>query len=233
MRRTRIALLIPLLLVASLLAGQDLSVTLEVGSTERASAPRPLGDQLLFTYDFGPDAHDGRIHSVEIAFEHEAFSTLHAFRRNENEIYVFLYDVPPELDEIRYRLVVDGIWTTDPANPDVVRDRWGVRLSQTMIPRAERTSTETPIVHADGTVEFVVTAGEGSHVVVAGTFNGWDPFMTRLHEVSPGRFSRRLRLGSGEHLYYYIVDGLRLPDPGNSERKWHTSGTVVSVVSLP
>ena len=68
---------------------------------------------------------------------------------------------------------------------------------------------------------------------VRGSFNGWDPFMTPLRETSPGVFSRRLRLGTGEHLYYYVVDGLRLPDPGNNERKWHRTGLVVSVVSLP
>lgn len=207
-------------------------MTLEVGSVERASAPRFLGDHLLFTYAFGPGRHDGRIHSVEIAFAHENFSALYAFERNTNDVYVLLYDVPPELEEVRYRLVVDGIWTTDPNNPDRVVDRWGVALSRTTVPRVERTLTRVPVTYPDGTVEFVVTAPPGSSVSVVGSFNGWDPFMTPLREVEPGRFSRRLRLGTGEHLYYYVVDGLRLPDPRNDRRRWHTSGLVVSVVSL-
>lgn len=232
MRGKRIPLIAIALLLASAAGAQDLGVTLEVGSVERASAPRFLGDQLLFTYAFGPDRHDGRVHSVEIAFEHEDFSTLHAFERNTNDVYVLLYDVPPELEEVRYRLVVDGIWTTDPNNPDRVVDRWGVALSRTTVPRVERTLTEAPVTYPDGTVEFVVTAPPGSSVSVVGSFNGWDPFMTPLREVEPGRFSRRLRLGTGEHLYYYVVDGLRLPDPRNDRRRWHTSGFVVSVVSL-
>lgn len=233
MSAKRIALLVIGISLVTAVGAQDVSVVLEAASVERASAPRMLGDHLLFTYDFGPDRHDGRIHSVEIAFAHDDFSTRYSFDRNDNDIYVFLYDVPPGITEIRYRLVVDGIWTTDPTNPITVEDRWGVALSRTTIPRAERSITETPIVHPDGTVEFVVTAAPGSRVSIAGSFNGWDPFMTPLRETSPGRFSRRLRLGSGEHLYYYVVDGLRLPDPLNSERKWHTSGAVVSVVSLP
>jgi len=236
MSRTRpivLLILLPLLLVAVALPGQDLSVRLEVGNLERASAPRPVGDALVFSYAFGPDRHDGRVHSVEIAFAHEEFRTLYAFERNENDIYVLIYEPPEGLAEIRYRLIVDGIWTTDPSNPDLVADRWGVRLSRTTVSRVPRTLTETPIVHADGTVEFVVQAREGSRVSVVGTFNGWDPFMTPLRETSPGVFSRRLRLGTGEHLYYYVVDGLRLPDPGNNERKWHRTGLVVSVVSLP
>ena len=233
MSRKRTFFLTVSLLIASLVSAQELSVVLEVGSVARASTPRPIGDRILFTYEFGPDRHDGRIHSVEIAFAHDEFSTLHAYRRNENDIYVLLYEPPPDATELRYRLVVNGIWTTDPSSPDSVTDRWGVRLSRTTIPAVERMPTGAPVVHADGTVEFFVTAPEGSRVTVAGSFNGWDPFMTSLHEVAPGRFSRRLRLGSGEHLYYYVVDGLRLPDPGNDQRKYHRTGMAVSVVSLP
>lgn len=232
MWRKRIPLIAIALLLALAAGAQDLGVTLEAGSLEQASAPRFLGDHLLFSYTFASDRHDGRVHSVEIAFAHEDFSRLYAFERNENDVYVFLYDVPRELDEVRYRLVVDGIWTTDPRNPDRVVDRWGVDLSRTAVPRVERTATRAPITHPDGTVEFVVTAPEGASVAVVGSFNGWDPFMTPLREVEPGRFSRRLRLGSGEHLYYYVVDGLRIPDPRNERRRWHTSGLVVSVVSL-
>lgn len=233
MSRKRIAFFSTILLVASGLMAQDLSVILEVGSLEQASAPRMMGDRLLFSYDFGPGRHDGRVHSVEVAFSHDNFGSLHAFERNENDIYVLLYEPPEGIEVIEYRLIVNGIWMTDPSNPDFVTDRWGVRLSQTTLPRVERRLTETPVVHGDGTVEFVVAAPEGSRVSVVGSFNGWDPFMTPLHESAPGEFTRRVRLGPGEHLYYYIVDGLRLPDPRNSERKWHKTGLAVSVVSLP
>lgn len=221
------------MLLAVSLPAQDLGTALDVGAMARASAPSVRGDFLILSYDFGPGSHEGRIHTVAAAFAHEEFSTLHPFARNDQNVYVLLYPLSRDLGEVRYRLVVDGIWTTDPQNPDTVEDRWGVRLSRTVVRRPVRPPTETPVLHPDGTVEFVLTASPGSHVTVAGSFNGWDPFMTPLREIAPGRFSRRLRLGMGEHLYYYVVDGLRLPDPDNSERRWHTSGRIVSVVSLP
>jgi hypothetical protein len=232
MSSKRTALLAIVLLLTFSAAAQDLNVDLEVGSVSRASAPRMLGDRLLFTYEFGPGRHNGRINTVAVAFEHEEFSRVHPFKRNDNDIYVLLIDVPQDVDELHYRLVVNGIWTTDPSNPDSVVDRWGVELSRTVVPRPERTLTEAPIAHDDGTVEFIVTAAPGARVALVGSFNGWDPFMTPLREVEPGVFSRRLRLGRGEHLYYYVVDGLRIPDPLNERRKWHTSGLVVSVVRL-
>jgi len=233
MSRKRIAFVSIILLSATVLGAQDLSVILEVGSLDGASAPRMMGDRVLFSYDFGAGRHDGRVHSVAVAFAHDDFDTLHAFERNENDIYVLLYEPPEGLEVIEYRLIVDGIWMIDPSNPEFVTDRWGVRLSQTTLPRVERRLTETPVVHEDGTVEFVVNAPQGSRVSVVGSFNGWDPYMTPLRESAPGEFTRRVRLGPGEHLYYYIVDGLRLPDPRNSERKWHKTGLAVSVVSLP
>lgn len=233
MNGKQVTLLTAGLLLALALPAQELSVILEAGSVARASAPRMLGDRLLFTYDFGSGRHDGRVHSVEVAFAHENFSRRYSLQRNEHDIYVLLYEPPPDEQELRYRYVVNGAWTVDPANPDFVEDRWGVRLSRTLVPRVDRPPTRTPIVHEDGTVEFVVTAREGARVSVVGSFNGWDPYMTPLTEVQPGRFVRRLRLGSGQHLYYYVVDGLRLPDPGNDERRWHLSGRVVNVVSLP
>jgi hypothetical protein len=227
------ALLATGLLLVTTLPAQDLSTILEAGGIDRASAPRLVGDRLLFSYDFGPGRHDGRVHSVEVAFGHENYSRRHIFRRNENDIYIFLYAVPQGAETLYYRLIVNGIWMADPANPDGIVDRWGVRISRTVVPGGARTASHAPIVHDDGTVEFMVTAPAGSRVVVVGTFNGWDPYMTPLQETEPGRFSRRIRLGSGEHLYYYVVNGLRLPDPQNNDRKWHTSGLVVSVLSLP
>lgn len=232
MSRKRTALFLVVSLLALPALAQDLNVVLEVGSVDDASAPRILGDRLLFTYDFGREREGGRINTVEIAFAHDDFSRLYSFQRNDNDVYVFLYDPPPGLTELRYRIVVNGIWTTDPRNPDRVVDRWGVALSRTMMPTLDRALTQAPLRYPDGTVEFFVTAQPGSSVAVVGTFNGWDPFMTPLREVAPGEFSRRLRLGTGEHLYYYVVDGLRIPDPLNERRRWHTSGLVVSVVSL-
>lgn len=209
---------------------------LEVGSLETASAPQIIGDRLVFSYTFrdGPELRGtNRVHSVEIAFAHENYSILRPFARNEQDVYVYLHPLEPGREEYRYRLVVDGIWIADPLNPDRIRDRWGVTVSRTTISLPERTALATPIVRAANDVEFVLRAPEGSRVNVVGSFNGWDPFMTELRESEPGIYSRRLRLGPGEHLYYYVVDGLRLPDPQNSERRWHVSGMTVSVLSLP
>ena len=229
-RRSR--LVIALVFFSQILAAQSLTVSLEIAGIERSGPPRLLGGQMLFTYEFADD-RPGRIHTVAVAFAHDEFQTIHQFSRNDQGIYVLLVDLPANVSEARYRLIVDGIWTTDPHAPGEIRDRWGVRLSTTPVPSRERRPIDTPIVVADGIVEFTLTAAAGSRVAIVGSFNGWDPFLTPMHEERPGRFVRRVRLPPGEHLYYFSVDGQRVPDPTNRDRRHHLAGATVSVVELP
>jgi hypothetical protein len=228
-------LLLVLVLAAAgtqdMLATQDVDTILELDILTDAEPPRLLGDQLLLTYAFDDATPGERIHTVQAAFSHEGFGILHAFMRNQNGVFVLLMDTPPERDDIVYRLIVDGIWTTDPSNPHTVVDRWGVELSQLSLERPVRRRA-VPLVHENGEVEFVLQTSPNSRVTVVGSFNGWDPFMTPLMETKPGVYRTRLRIGSGEHFYYYYVDGLRLADPENEDRRWHVSGQAVSVVTV-
>lgn len=212
---------------------ENIDVALELSGLDEAGPPRMLAGGVLLTYDFGRGAGDRRIHTVQAAFAHEDFSELHYFLKNENGIHLLHTELPPEVRTLRYRLVVDGIWTVDPENPSVVTDRWGVSLSQFEVPVDPFARQRLPIVMDDGTVEFRIRAPGASRVAIAGSFNGWDPFMTPLFETSSGVFSRTLRLPPGQHLYYFAVDGVRVADPENEEQRWHRDGQPVSVVELP
>ena len=224
-----LAALTPLALAQNMLSGQDLSVVLELGALTEASPPRILGGRLLLTYDFDTDPASGRVHTVQAAFSHEDFSALYPFMRNENGVFLLLTDIPETSEPLTYRLIVDGTWTTDPNNTRRSLDRWGVPLSEIIV-RPPAPGSRIPVVHGGGEVEFILRAAPNSRVSVAGSFNAWDPFMTPLFEIEPGVYRRRVRVGAGEHFYYYVVDGLRLPDPENDERRWNRSGHQVSVL---
>jgi 1,4-alpha-glucan branching enzyme len=120
----------------------------------------------------------------------------------------------------------------DPNNDVRVQDRWGVRVSRLELPAARR-PTSYPVVRDDDVVEFRFLAETGKTVTIVGSFNGWDPFMTRMTESETGVYTRRLRLAPGTHRYYFMVDGVRIPDPQNEEQQWNTDGKIVSVVQLP
>jgi hypothetical protein len=230
---TRKRILVILSLSVSLCAyAVDSEASLNAALASHASAPQVYESSVLFTYSFG-DNRPGRVHSVQIAFSHESYHAIHHFERNDNGIYVFIYPLGEDLESLTYRLVVDGIWTTDPYNAGVTTDRWGVALSTLEIPQVERAPATVPIVDSDGQVEFRVSAPPGSTVALVGSFNGWDPYMTPMAEESPGSFVRQLRLGPGEHLYYYLINGARYPDMLNPLIRRHSSGMVVSAVVIP
>ncbi len=212
---------------------QNPNLALEAGGLREAEPPRLFGGSILFSYRFPGPAKEGQIHTVQAAFEHETYSQLYPFGLNDNGVYILIIATPPHVSAFRYRLVVDGIWTVDPHAPSEVTDRWGVRISEFQVPIARTGRVEYPAVSSGGFVEFRIPAESGQSVALVGSFNGWDPFMTPMAEIQPGLYSRTVRLTEGEHLYYFMIDGLRLPDPNNASRRWNVNGMAVSVVQLP
>jgi hypothetical protein len=227
----RLATLTAALMLTGTLFALDTNLTIEAASLQAAGPPQLRGNAVLFSYSFGEMPDSRRIHTVQAAFAHENYSRLHPFAENDRGIFVLILETPPGVTELRYRLIVDGLWTADPNNDSYVADRWGVRVSEFKLP-AIRPQSSYPIV-SDGSVEFRLLAGRGQQVSVVGSFNGWDPFMTQMQEIEPGVYTRRLRLAPGTYRYYFQVNGARIPDPENDQQQWNTSGMIVSVVRLP
>ncbi|MDR1325894.1 MAG: hypothetical protein LBK00_07665 [Treponema sp.] len=113
-------------------------------SIERPGAPRLFEDGVIFT---APSSY----RHVGIAFAHEGFSTVYWFRRlmtpdpdaepqktgalyRDSGILFHAYTVPAEVVELEYRLVIDGLWTIDPANPHYRIDNAGLSRSLVSIP---------------------------------------------------------------------------------------------------
>lgn len=215
------------------LYADDPGIILAAAGLREAHGPQLFRDSFLFSYQFTQPPRDGQIHTVGAAFEHEAYSRFHQFQVNEHGIYVLTLTRDPGLSVLRYRLIVDGVWTTDPNAPSELVDRWGVHLSVFTVPQAASAPTRYPAILPDGRVEFRFVTEPGKSVAIVGSFNGWDPFMTRMTETSPGTYTRDIRLTKGEHAYYFMVDGRRYADPANDLQKWQPDGTAVSVVQLP
>ena len=229
---------VALLLITTIAGAESVDMLLRAGGLTTAGPPILIGNEILLSYEFARDNREGSdqrgaVHAVQAAFSHEQFGTLHTFKRNQNGIYVLSIPKARDTNEITYRIVVDGIWTTDPVNPDSIADAWGVRVSRYVIPAVPARTAESPIIYGDGTVEFALMAKSGQTVTIVGSFNGWDPYMTQMEELPSGVYKRRLRLPPGEHFYYFMVNGLRLADPMNKHRGLHGNGLVISFVELP
>lgn len=190
---------------------------------------------------------------VGIAFAHEDFSEVYWFRKlmvpqesndmevrrsggpavgfGDSGILFHTLNVPLDVSEISYRLIIDGLWTTDPNNPNKKMDLYsGLEYSVVTVPPVKR--IEKTEQDSSGNVTFRFTAPPGETVTLAGSFNSWDPFMYRMRETAPGSYSLTLYLPAGLHRYVFYHRGQRLLDPINDQKSYTREGLGASEIRV-
>ena len=230
MKKRNYFILAIIFLVSSLFAVEtSADLHLKIMGTRTASAPHIFEGSIFFTQKPAQP-----VRYVGIDFAHENFREVHLFQRNEKGVLFFLYPVPEKLRYIDYRIIIDGLWSTDPVNPLIFRDSAGIAISRFEFPpSATEERVKSPLIDpSTGSVEFNVKAPEGRNIFLAGRFNGWDPYMHPLKEVRPGLYSLRIRLLPGTYRYYFFSDGNRLLDPLNPERGADYEGYSVSILRV-
>lgn len=214
---------------ASSLAVEDFAVHMSIMGLYESSPPIVVSDHLIFSYQ--PPAHDHLPRYVAASFEHQDFTRLHVFSRNQHGVFVLAIPVPDDKERIVYRLRVDGVWLADPKAEQQIHDTAGRRLSTVKIPPRPESTYRVPAVDDSGRLELQFRGEPNQSVFVSGTFNNWDPFMNPMREISPGEYKTTLRVNpEHEHFYVFFVNGRRMIDPGNPETAYSTRDQRVSAV---
>ncbi len=193
---------------------------------DTAQPPRLIDDVLLLSY-----RPDRPTRFVGARFAHESWKVLHTYVVNEKGIFVLEYPWPEGATEIHYRIQVDGLWMTDPANPVVDTDAAGNEFSVFTVDKAPAQRLESPRKESDGSFTFIFTGLPGHRVALEGDFNNWDPFMDTLQESSPGLYTVTLRVPPGRHWYVFYSDGIRILDRLNGNTGVDPDGRAVSYFS--
>ena len=82
-------------------------------------------------------------------------------------------------------------------------------------------------------VEFQLVAETGSTVLLAGTFNNWDPQANPMTDNSDsGRHTATLRLPPGRHEYKFVVNGEWRVDPNCPDWVLNDQGSLNSVITV-
>jgi hypothetical protein len=206
-------------------------------------APEIVDDMIIFTAS-------SSLRRVGIAFADEGFAKVHWFRQllavrdpaeiprtekkpspyQDSGIIFHIYQIPEEATEIEYRLIVNGLWTTDPANPHTRRDASG--LSRSVISLPPKEMIHNPLKGPPGSLSFAFKGPPGETVTVAGSFNGWDPFMYELREGSAGNYSINIPLPPGKYQYVFFHRGQRYLDPYNHSRIYAKDGKAASEIVI-
>ena len=203
--------------------------------------PQIYEDEVIFTAS-------SSYNRVGISFAHEGYAKVYWFKRlltpkDHSELFIngkyqssidpnrdsgimFHHQlIPEDLKNMDYRMVIDGLWTTDPLNPLTVTGSSGIAESR--VPLPERSKFSLNQVPKPGTYRFLYRAPPGEIITVGGNFNNWDPFMYVLSESSPGLYTLTLSLPPGTFQYVFFHRGEQIPDQA-ARRLYTRDGRIVS-----
>ncbi len=199
-----------------------------VTTITQVGVPYISGDYLIFT-----QKSDARY--VGIAFDFENFGTIHPFmKRNtyddddkvESSFYFYMLKLTKTMKDIKYRVVIDGLWTLDPENSAKVYDRTtGLTLSYFDATRNLPPATE---ILDNGRVHFVYQGAAGQQIRVGGSFTNWDSWIYEMQEVKPGLYEFQLTLPPGVYEYAYFSGVTTIVDTTNPDRCFTSDGKKAS-----
>ena len=228
----------------------DIAIYLSEMSTARA--PHIIADKVVFSY---ADSYQNT-NVVAVSFAHEQYVESRYMIKNTHGIFfvlVPLSEFPHEIEEVRYLYIIDGIWMFDPSNALYGQDFAQKKYSIFTLPDNIR-GTISP--HIDGqTVEFVfrpnnrdivrmsgidgrtyaVENNTQYSVFLAGSFNGWSPFIQPLERIEEGGeryFWTSLLVSRGIHRYYFVVNGTPILDPLNPQIVTESDGRHTSLFEI-
>jgi hypothetical protein len=203
-----------------------------VESLTGVSAPFVNGNFIVFT---APNT----ARFVGIVFDFEHYKTIHPFRlhklidadgKTKDSWFFYLLDRPRNMQSLSYRLVVDGLWTTDPTNSDTFYDTSaGILLSRFNINVVDPPITE---VESDNLTKFVCNAPSGEKIRLGGTFTNWDSWIYEMAEVAPGRYEISIPLPQGTYYYNYYHGITPFTDSTNPLKGYTSDGRIASRIEI-
>ena len=199
----------------------DTFLHLKIVELDHADEPEFYGKYIIFT--FKPATP---VRFVAAIFDHEGYNIRHIYQLNDNGIYFLLYPVPGNIQELKYRLVVDGLIMKDPSNPVTEQDILGIDYSLCKMTKV--IEIRNPKKGENGEVYFVYKSRPGRVISLVGTFNDWDPYLHVLKEAPSGYYFITLRVAPGRYFYYFLVDGEKILDLNNPDVGVTAGGDTVS-----
>ncbi len=203
-----------------------------VTSVRGVQAPIISDEYIIFTAD-------SSARNVCITFDFENYRQLHAFSLRKTydwegeetgSWYFYVLRIPDKTQKISYKLIIDGLWTIDPVNPNSLYDEEnGIQLSYVDIPQKDEKITECI---PNGFTKFVCESEPGQKIRLGGSFTNWDSWIYEMKEVEPGKYEICLPLPAGTYYYAYFTGLKRFIDVTNPHKAYTSDGKMASLITI-
>lgn len=199
---------------------------------DKPGAPVVTDDYIIFTADT-------KHRFVGIAFDFEEYKVIHPFQiltqkddeENVSRKHMFyVYKRQHKFTSLKYRLVFDGLWTTDPLNPQKEYDS-NVNLYFSKLDNLGSINVYTDSPKNDF-AHFIYKGDSGQKVNLAGTFTNWDPWIYEMKETSPGLYELELPLPAGKYYYTYYIGLTPVLDTTNPAKIYTKDGRSANIITV-
>lgn len=96
-----------------------------------------------------------------------------------------------------------------------------------------KTSGAKSVAARSNRVSLELVKPDAKSVLVAGSFNEWQPEKSPLRPAGNGRWTSELTMNPGRYEYLFVVDGQWLADPNAKEAVQNPFGGTNSVLVVP
>lgn len=220
------------LFAAEAIAYESFELDSLIRNIDSPGAPLVSEDYIIFTSDYHHNF-------VGIAFDFENYQVIHPFQlltstdmdgKVSPKHLFYCYERQHKFTTIKYRLIIDGLWTTDPLNPNIIYDE-NVNLNFSVITDSGSVKKFTEQTK-NNNVHFIYKGEKGLHLTLAGSFTNWDPWIYEMKETEPGLYELDLPLPQGKYYYNYYIGLLPVLDNTNPEKVYTLDGRTASVIEV-
>jgi len=185
-----------------------------------------LSRGVLFTFK------DRGAREVRIAGNFSRWNTA-PMKRSKNGVWYYFFQRENREGPLKYKFIVDGIWTVDYENPLREDDMAGSYLSVFNPSHLSVGPMITLRQPGDGSIEFRLYNPRAKFISVIGDFNNWNPEHDILKKSEKGTWHLMKRIPPGTYRYSYFIDGHWTPDIYNSNSASDDSGEICSLLIIP
>lgn len=168
---------------------------------------------------------------VSIAGDFSNWKPVKMTRNSQGVWYYFLAEYSAS-DIVRYKYIVDSVWTADPLNTSSLDDGYGSLVSISRGAQSPEGRRVTYRMIDKTTVEFRIYAPQAHYIAVVGDFNSWNPENDLLTKDDTHIWRVVKKLKKGTYRYKFVIDGTWQPDIYNQMSASDNAGEVCSVLKI-